>query len=202
MSFCNTSLNAQCNDFKTRRLPGKFTESWEQGSPHYCRDSALSWIFNLQVEIVEKILSDLTPQQLHIIILSCKAGRAHGESISIWRQLCTRDYPQLAQPMCSPPSFSPAVQPPKLSYRLAAANAAVFVAGGCSLALAAVSEVHRFLLGSRRMAEAPPLSTPRMFAAVARLGDLLFVSGGCNSLSSCLRRFVPSVLPLGFRVSP
>ena len=134
-------------------------------------------LFRCQQEVVELILCSLSPASLSLLMRSCKAGRCAVDSFAVWRHLLSRDYPQ-----------DEAARDPKEAYRRAAASAAVYVVGGCSPALAAVGDVHRFALGARHLAWAPPLAAPRVFAAVARLGARLYVLGGCTSLSSCLRR--------------
>jgi hypothetical protein len=138
------------------------------------------------------ILCTLSPADLFLIMLSSKAGRAAADSPAVWHYLLSRDYPpdNTVSPRHAPHPADPCPDP-KRSYRLAAESAAVYVAGGCSPALAAVSEVHRYALGPRRLARFPRLAAPRVFAAVARLGDRLYVLGGCTSLASCLRRCAP-----------
>ena len=142
---------------------------------------------------MDLILCILSPADLFLIMLSSKTGRAAADSAAVWRSLLSRDYPP-DNTVSSRHALHPtdSCPDPKRSYRLAADAAAVYVAGGCSPALAAVSEVHRYALGPQRLALFPRLAAPRVFAAVARLGDHLYVLGGCTSLASCLRRCASS----------
>mmetsp|Transcript_6784 Transcript_6784/g.21221 ORF Transcript_6784/g.21221 Transcript_6784/m.21221 type:complete len:368 (-) Transcript_6784:143-1246(-) len=159
-------------------------------------------ILGWQQELVECILAYLRPIHLFRVALTCNAGRKSIDSPSLWTILLLRDYPNPLPGLLIPHTE----RHPKERYQMSSATAAVFVTGGCSSALAPVSEVHRYALGTHRVSRVASLAGPRVFAAVCRVGGRVFVSGGCTSLSTCLRSVealdLPDVYDLDDSASP